>query len=147
LNQIGIVVSNYNSSITENLLRGALTTLASAGIAEGDVEVARVPGAWEVPLAASWLVRRPGIRGVICLAAVIRGETSHDQHINRAVSTALMEIGLRSDLPVLFGVLTCNTVEQAIHRSGGDFGNKGAECASAALEMIALKEKLRMGDA
>ncbi len=75
---------------------------------------------------------------VICLGAVIRGETTHDQHINRGVSLAMMEISLEYELPVLFGVLTCNTLEQAIHRSGGNVGNKGSECAEAALQMVGL---------
>ncbi len=79
---------------------------------------------------------------VICLGAVIRGETTHDQHINRAVSVGLGEAGLHSGVPVLFGVLTCDTLEQAIHRSGGNVGNKGSECAKAALEMVDLLAKL-----
>ncbi len=79
---------------------------------------------------------------MICLGAVIRGETTHDQHINRAVSLALADIGVRTGVPVLFGVLTCDTLEQAIHRSGGNVGNKGSECALAALEMVSLLKKL-----
>ena len=81
-------------------------------------------------------------QAVLCLGAVIRGETTHDQHINRAVSLGITEVGLSSSLPVLFGMLTCDTLEQAIQRSGGNVGNKGSECAEAALEMISLLNKM-----
>ncbi len=137
-----IVVSRYNTSITENLYRGAVETLKEHGINEAQVDVVRVPGAWEVPLAAAWMAKRPEVLTVLAFAAVIRGETTHDQHINRAVSQALMQIGLDHNKPVLFGVLTCNTLEQAIHRSGGNVGNKGCECAEAALEMIRIQHQL-----
>jgi 6,7-dimethyl-8-ribityllumazine synthase len=136
--RIAIVVSQYNGSITGNLLEGALTTLQQAGFPTERIDVIHVPGAWEVPGPTAILAKRESTLAVIALAAVIRGETSHDQHLNRAVSNALMDIGLETNKPVLMGVLTCNTVEQAIHRSGGNFGNKGAECAEAALQMIRL---------
>jgi len=137
-----IVVSRYNESITRKLLAGALETLAENGVADADVDVAWVPGAWEIPLAADRLAQSGRYLAVICLGAVIRGETTHDQHINRAVSLGLTEAGLRSGVPVLFGLLTCETLEQAIHRSGGNVGNKGSECARAALEMVNLLAKL-----
>jgi 6,7-dimethyl-8-ribityllumazine synthase len=140
--RIAIVVSKYNASITGNLLQGALDTLRQAGFADDRIDVAHVPGAWEVPGPVAIFAKRPTTLAVIALAAVIRGETTHDQHLNRAVSNALMEIALEVNKPVLMGVLTCNTVEQAIHRSGGNFGNKGTECAEAALEMIRLHAKL-----
>jgi 6,7-dimethyl-8-ribityllumazine synthase len=101
-----------------------------------------VPGAWEVPLAADRLAQSRRYAGVLCLGAVIRGETTHDEHINRQVSLSLGQIALQSGVPVLFGVLTCNSVEQAIQRSGGSHGNKGEECALAALEMARLLAKL-----
>jgi 6,7-dimethyl-8-ribityllumazine synthase len=139
---LAIVVSRYNESITRNLLKGALETLAEHGVADDQVDVAWVPGAWEISLVADRLAASDRYAAVICLGAVIRGETTHDQHINRAVSLQLAESGLAHGVPVLFGLLTCETVEQAIHRSGGNVGNKGRECALAALEMIDLLAKL-----
>jgi 6,7-dimethyl-8-ribityllumazine synthase len=140
--RFAIVVSRYNQSITEKLLSGAVETLTQHGVAEGDIDVARVPGAWEIPLVARRLAVSLKYAAVICLGAVIRGETTHDEHINRQVSLSLGQLSLDTGLPVLFGVLTCNTLEQAIHRAGGNQGNKGVECAEAALEMVNLLSKL-----
>lgn len=137
-----IVVSKYNDNITGKLLAGATETLVKAGVPDGDITVAWVPGAWEIPLVARHLARSGEYEAVLCLGAVIRGETTHDEHINRQVSLSLGQIALDLDLPVLFGVLTCNTMEQAIHRSGGNVGNKGVECAEAALEMVRLLRQL-----
>ena len=138
----GIVVSRYNDSITGRLLSGAVETLTAAGISDSSIDVAWVPGAWELPLVAQSFVSSERYQAVICLGAVIRGETTHDQHINRAVSLALSELAMSSSLPVLFGLLTCETIEQAIHRAGGNTGNKGIECAQAALEMVSLLKQL-----
>ena len=140
--RLAAVVSRYNESITSKLLQGAAETLKARGVPDENFDVAWVPGAFEIPLVADRLAGSGRYRAVICLGAVIRGETSHDQHINRAVSLALMNSGLHWGIPVLFGILTCDTLEQAIHRSGGNMGNKGSECAAAALEMIDLLEKL-----
>jgi 6,7-dimethyl-8-ribityllumazine synthase len=140
--RFAIVVSRYNESITGKLLRGAVETLLAGGVADADIDVAWVPGAWEIPLTAQRLAGSRQYAAVLCLGAVIRGETTHDQHINRQVSTSLGQIALQSGVPVLFGVLTCNTLEQAIHRSGGNVGNKGVECAEAALEMARLLPRL-----
>lgn len=140
--RLAIVVSRYNESITRNLLAGALATLAENGMADERIDVAWVPGAFEIPLVASRLANSGRYVAVICLGAVIRGETTHDQHINRAVSAGLSEAALRAGVPLLFGILTCDTLEQAIQRSGGNVGNKGSECALAALEMINLLAKL-----
>ncbi|MGD9721582.1 MAG: 6,7-dimethyl-8-ribityllumazine synthase [Pirellulales bacterium] len=140
--RLAIVVSRYNESITRKLLAGALATLAEHQVQDENIDVAWVPGAFEIPLVAGHLAHSGRYLAVICLGAVIRGETTHDQHINRAVSLGLEEAGRHSGVPVLFGVLTCDTLEQAIHRSGGNVGNKGSECALAALEMIDLLEKL-----
>lgn len=140
--RFAIIVSRYNESITSKLLTGALETLAAHGVADDAIDVARVPGAWEIPLVAQrWTMSRR-YAAVICLGAVIRGETTHDQHINRQVSHSLGQIALESGVPVLFGILTCNTLEQAIHRSGGNAGHKGVECAEAAIEMASLLAKL-----
>jgi 6,7-dimethyl-8-ribityllumazine synthase len=133
---IGIAVSTYNSNITGRLLRGAVETLNEAGFEQDRILISQVPGAWELPLAVQRFAERADILGVLALGAVIRGETSHDQHINRAVSQALMELGLATGKPIGFGLLTCNTMEQAIHRAGGNVGNKGQETASAVLAML-----------
>ncbi len=140
--RFAIVVSRYNESITAKLLDGALTTLTEAGVDDDQLDVAWVPGAWEIPAVAAQLARSGRYAAVLCLGCVIKGETTHDQHINRQVSTSLGQITLETGVPVLFGVLTCNTLEQAIHRSGGNVGNKGVECAEAALRMVSLLAKL-----
>lgn len=137
-----IVVSRYNESITGKLLRGAVETLSSHGVADERIDVFWTPGAFELPTIASRLAHAGGHTAVLCLGAVIRGETTHDQHINRAVSLQLAEIAVRTGVPVLFGLLTCDTLEQAIHRSGGNVGNKGVECAEAALRMADLVRQI-----
>ncbi|MBL8828753.1 MAG: 6,7-dimethyl-8-ribityllumazine synthase [Planctomycetaceae bacterium] len=140
--RFAIVVSRYNESITGKLLAGALQTLAEHGVSDEAIDVAWVPGAWELPLVATRWVDSRRYVAVICLGAVIRGETTHDQHINRAVSNELAALATRSGVPVLFGLLTCDNLEQAIHRSGGNVGNKGCECAEAALRMASLLDQL-----
>jgi 6,7-dimethyl-8-ribityllumazine synthase len=140
--RFAIVVSHYNDSITRKLLDGAVETLLLHGVDDTAIDVAWVPGAFEIPLVADRMAASGRYVAVLCLGAVIRGETTHDQHINRAVSLAIMESGIRHGIPVAFGVLTCNTLEQAIHRSGGNVGNKGVECAKTALEMVRLLAKL-----
>ncbi len=140
--RFAIVVSRYNEHITGKLLAGAVETLRAAGVADEAIDVAWVPGAWELPLASQRMARSGKYAAVLCLGCVIKGETTHDEHINRQVSLSLGQLALESGLPVLFGVLTCNTLEQAIHRAGGNVGNKGQECAAAALEMIRLLAQL-----
>lgn len=152
--RFAIVVSRYNETITARLLAGALDTLTERGVAEDRIHVAWVPGAFEIPAVAARMAGTNQYDAIICLGAVIRGETTHDQHINRAVSTALQGIATRRGIPVLFGILTCNTMEQALARSGGEagtrgkdqpdsrLGNKGIEAALAALEMVDLIGKL-----
>jgi len=141
--QFAIVVSRYHRDITGRLLEGARRTLTDRGVADDRVDVAWVPGAWEIPVVAAHCAQSGRYAAVLTLGAVLRGETSHDQHINRQISTSLGEIALRTGVPILFGVLTCDTPEQAIHRSGGNQGNKGNECAEAALDMVILLRKLR----
>jgi 6,7-dimethyl-8-ribityllumazine synthase len=140
--QFAIVVSRYNDTITRKLLGGAVATLCAHGAADDAIDVAWVPGAWEIPLVAERFAKAGRYAAVLCLGAVIRGETSHDQHINRQVSLSLGRTAIETGVPVLFGVLTCHSLEQAIHRSGGNVGNKGVECAEAALEMANLLTKL-----
>lgn len=139
---IGIVVSRYNDSITGKLLQGAIDTLRGAGLGEEDIVVAWVSGAWELPVVTDALFHERNCEGVIALGAVIRGETTHDQHINRAVSQGLMEISLRRGKPVGFGLLTVNNLEQAIHRAGGNVGNKGEEAALAVLDTLRILQRL-----
>jgi 6,7-dimethyl-8-ribityllumazine synthase len=152
--RFAVVVSRFNESITRRLLDGAVETLKAHGVADQRIDVAWVPGAFEIPTVADRLADTGRYAAIICLGAVIRGETTHDQHINRAVSTALCEIGVHRGVPVLFGILTCNTLEQAVARSGGAapttgkdtaaayVGNKGVDCALAALEMVDLLGKI-----
>ena len=152
--RVAIIVARFNQTITQRMLDGAVETFVARGVPEERIDVAWVPGAFEIPTVASQLAAAGRYAAILCLGAVIRGETTHDQHINRAVSTALAQLGVQYKLPVLFGVLTCNTLEQAIARSGGSvattgkddarahLGNKGVDCAEAALEMIDLLAKL-----
>ncbi len=136
--RFAIAVSEYNRHITGKLLDGAVSTLQAAGVADNAIDVAWAPGAFELPLIAQKLAQTGRYAAVLCLGAVIRGDTTHDQHINRAVSLAFTQISLATGVPVLFGVLTCNSLEQAIHRAGGNKGNKGQECAEAALKLAGL---------
>jgi 6,7-dimethyl-8-ribityllumazine synthase len=140
--RFAIVVARYNESITKKLHDGAVETLAAAGVADDAIDVAWVPGAFEISVVAHRLALSGNYVAVICLGAVIRGETRHDEHINRAVSLAITQTALESGVPVLFGILTCETLEQAIHRAGGNVGNKGVEAAEAALQMVSLLDKL-----
>ncbi|MBX3427511.1 MAG: 6,7-dimethyl-8-ribityllumazine synthase [Pirellulales bacterium] len=140
--RFAIVVAQWNRGVTGRLLDGAVEALIAAGVPGDAIDVAWVPGSWELSLPAQQLARSGRYAAVICLGVVIRGETSHDQHINRAVSLAISEIGLATGIPVLFGLLTCETMEQALARAGGPVGNKGAECADAALHMVGLLRNL-----
>lgn len=140
--RFGVIVSRYNESVTKRLLEGAVDALTKSNVPGDAIDVAWTPGAFEIPVIAQRMACSKRYVAVICLGAVIRGETTHDQHINRAVSAGICEVSLRSGIPVLFGILTCDTLEQAIHRSGGNVGNKGTEAAIAALEMVSLMQNL-----
>lgn len=139
---VAVVVSRYNDSITSNLLSGALESLKAGGFDEERIVVVEVPGAWELVLPSLNLAISDAICGVVALGAVIRGETTHDQHINRAVTMALMNASVDADTPIALGLLTCENVEQAIQRSGGNVGNKGVEAAESLLEMLRLGVKM-----
>ncbi|MDR3233845.1 MAG: 6,7-dimethyl-8-ribityllumazine synthase [Planctomycetaceae bacterium] len=150
---IVVAVARFNKTITQRLLDGALAKLRQHRVHDNDIRVVWVPGAYELPFAATHFARDEDCLAVICLGAVIKGDTSHDEHINRSISTAFGEIASRYSTPVIFGVLTCNTLEQADARSGiiesakdkalnPAPGNKGAEAAEAALEMIDLMTEL-----
>jgi len=136
--KIVIVASRYNATVCDSLANAAVETLLAAGVLKTDVEVIRVPGAWELPLAVKLALQSSGAIAGIALGVVIRGDTTHDEHINRAVSMALMQVGLETMKPIGFGLLTCNTPEQATARAGGEVGNKGIEAAEAILEMLRL---------
>lgn len=137
---IGIVVSQWNADITHALLQGAQDTLKKAGVPDQNVEVLFVPGSFELPWGAKQIMK-PGKRdAVICLGCIIQGETKHDEYIAAAVANGIMQLGLMSGVPVIFGVLTTNSPDQARDRAGGIHGNKGAEAAAAALQMASLKK-------
>lgn len=145
--RVAIVVSRYNAAVTERMLAGAARTLAAAGLDRRRLDVARVPGAFELPVVADRLAATGEYAAVICLGAIIRGETTHDRHIAAAVAQGIEAVGRTRATPVLFGVLTCQSVEQAVARAGGDdrvaaHSNKGEECAEAAIEMISLLHQI-----
>jgi 6,7-dimethyl-8-ribityllumazine synthase len=141
--RFGIVVARFNAAVTDRLLAGAIEALKRHGATEEAIEVITVPGAFEIPLAALALARRGEVAGVVCLGAVIRGETPHFDYVAgeaaRGISRAMMETGV----PMGFGVLTTDTVDQALARAGGAVGNKGYESAVTVLEMSALLSALR----
>ena len=134
--KIAVVVSQFNGEVTEGLLSGALDELKSRGVDEKDIFVYRTPGAFEIPLMAKKLCESKKFSAVICLGAVIKGETAHFEYISEAVTHGIMQVSLECGMPVGFGVLTAYTDEQAMERSKPGEGNKGAEAARAALEMI-----------
>ncbi len=140
--KFAIVVSRFNSFISEKLLDGALDSLVRSGAAGDDIDVVRVPGAFEIPLIAKRLAGSQKYNAVIVLGAVIRGATPHFDVVVNEVSKGTAQAGLETGVPVLFGVLTTETIEQAIERSGTKAGNKGAEVAVAAIEMANIIESL-----
>ncbi len=136
--RIGIVVARFNDFITSKLLGGALDGLKRHDVDEDLIDVAWVPGAFEIPLIAKVMVDSKKYDAVICLGAVIRGATSHYDYVCSEVSKGIAQVSLNSGVPVMFGVLTTDTIEQAIERAGSKAGNKGFECATGAIEMINL---------
>ena len=139
--KIGIVVSRFNVFITEHLLSGAIDELVTRGADENDIEVIRVPGAFEIPLAAKKLCSR-GHDVIVCLGAVIRGGTPHFEYIASEAARGVASVAMEAEIPVMFGVLTTDDLEQAADRAGGKCGNKGSEAALAAIEMATLYKKL-----
>lgn len=140
--KIALVVSSYHQEITGPLQQGAERVLAAGGISPEQILVVEAPGTWEIPLVTKWALLSRKVVAAIALGVVIRGETTHDQHINRFVSLALGRMALKSDQPIAFGVLTCNDKQQAIERSGGRVGNKGEEAAQAVLRMLQIKSQM-----
>jgi 6,7-dimethyl-8-ribityllumazine synthase len=137
-----IVVSRFNELVTDRLLAGAVDTLRRHGLPDSQITVVRVPGSFEIPLAAQKLVQTGKHAAVICLGAVVQGETSHHEYINHQVAAGILQAGLASQIPVTFGVLTCPTLEHALDRAGGKAGNKGVEAALAAIEMVDVLRQL-----
>ena len=136
--KVGIVAARFNEFITGKLLSGALDGLSRHGVEEEDIHIAWVPGAFEIPLIASKMAKSGKYDAVICLGAVIRGSTSHYDYVCAEVSKGIATVSLNSDVPVMFGVLTTDTIEQAIERAGTKAGNKGYDCALGAVEMVNL---------
>jgi 6,7-dimethyl-8-ribityllumazine synthase len=139
---IGIVVSKFNEPVTSRLLAGAEEALNQLGTAAEQIQQVRVPGAFELPLAAKALAQSQQVDAVICLGAVIRGETPHFDYISRETSRGIGSVALETGIPVIFGVLTTNTVEQAMERSASSERNKGADAARTAIEMVSLLKQL-----
>lgn len=136
--RVGIVTARFNEFITSKLLSGAIDCLKRENVKEDQIEVAWVPGAFEIPLIASKMAQSKKYDAVICLGAVIRGSTSHYDYVCSEVSKGVAQAGLASGIPVMFGVLTTDNIEQAIERAGTKAGNKGFECAQGAIEMVNL---------
>ncbi len=140
--KLGIVLSRFNSMVTERLLSGAKDKLTRLGVAEKDLEVAYVPGSFELPRGVRKLKDTGKYDGVVALGAVIRGETPHFDYVANEASKGLAEINLEAEIPVTFGLITADTLEQAIDRAGAKQGNKGNEAAEALVEMVNLESKL-----
>ncbi len=140
--RFGIVLGRFNSFIGERLLEGALDALVRHGAADDQITVARVPGAFEIPLAAKKMAQTGNYDALICLGAVIRGSTPHFDYVASEVSKGIAHVSLESGIPIAFGVLTTDTIEQAIERAGTKAGNKGADAACAAMEMVDLLRKI-----
>jgi 6,7-dimethyl-8-ribityllumazine synthase len=140
--RFAILVARWNELVTLRLLEGAIDTLVRHGAARESLTVIRVPGSFELPLAAQVAAKSNKYHAVICLGAVIQGQTTHHEYINHQVAAGLTQASQESGVPVLFGVLTCQTMEQALDRAGGKAGNKGTEAALAAIEMVNLLERM-----
>lgn len=140
--KIGIVAARFNEFITSKLVDGAIDGLVRHDVKEKDIEVAWVPGAFEIPLIAAKMAKSERYDAIICLGAVIRGSTSHYDYVCNEVSKGISAISLKYDLPVMFGVITTENIEQAIERAGTKVGNKGYDCALGAIEMVNLIKEI-----
>jgi 6,7-dimethyl-8-ribityllumazine synthase len=138
--KFAIVVSRFNDFITEKLLDGALDALVRSGAKDNDIQIVKVPGSFEIPLVAKKMAKKKGLNAIICLGAVIRGATPHFDYISAEVSKGIAQVSLESEVPIIFGVITTDTLEQAIERAGAKAGNKGWNAAMAAVEMANLLE-------
>ena len=140
--RMALVVGRFNSFISERLVDGALDALLRHGVVDDDISVARVPGAFEIPLVARKMAESGKFDAVICLGAVIRGSTPHFDYVSAEVSKGIASVGLASGVPVIFGVLTTDSIEQAIERAGTKAGNKGFDAAVSAIEMVNLLKEI-----
>ena len=140
--RISIVAARFNDAVVSRLLEGALDVLDGHGLSRDDALVVRVPGAFELPLAARWLARSAGADAVIALGAVIRGDTPHFDYVCAEAARGIQAASAETGIPMIFGVLTCDERVQADARAGGEHGNKGSEAALAALEMVSLRRRL-----
>ena len=144
--RIGIVVARFNEFITSKLLSGAQDGLRRHGVADSDIDVAWVPGSFEIPIVAKRMVNTGRYDAVICLGAIIRGSTSHYDLVCNETAKGIAQVSLNTDVPVLFGVITTEKIEQAIERAGTKAGNKGFDCALGALEMIDVLRSIDAGE-
>ena len=140
--KIGIIVARFNSMITNRLLDGAMDALIRHKADEKDISIYKVPGAFEVPVFALKLAKTKKFDAIICLSSIIRGETPHFDYIAQETTKGIAEVNLKTEVPVLYGIITADTMEQAIDRAGGKSGNKGADAAMAAIEMVNLLKKI-----
>jgi len=140
--RFAIVAARFNGVVVDRLVDGTRDGLKRHGVADANIDVIHVPGSFEVPLIAQKLGQSGKYAAVICLGAVIKGETAHYDHVAGAAASGVAQASLNTGIPVIFGILTCETLEQAINRAGGKAGNKGAEAATAAVEMVNLMRKL-----
>ncbi|WP_268912294.1 6,7-dimethyl-8-ribityllumazine synthase [Lentilactobacillus sp. SPB1-3] len=140
--KIAIVVSQFNNIVTDRLLSGAVQTLSQSEIDDGNIVVYQVPGAFEIPRIVNLVSQKDEYSGVIALGAVVKGQTDHYQFISEAVTHQLVELATTAPVPVLFGVLTTDNLEQALNRAGGKAGNKGSECANALLRLLEVELQL-----
>ena len=141
--KVGIVVARFNEFITSKLLGGAIDGLQRENVNPDDIDVAWVPGAFEIPLIAKKMADSGKYDAIICLGAVIRGATSHYDYVCSEVSKGVAQVSMNADIPVMFGVLTTDTIEQAVERAGTKAGNKGFECAQGAIEMVNLIREMQ----
>jgi len=141
----GIVISRFNEFITSRLLGGAMDCLKRHGANDSQITTVWVPGAFEVPIAAKRLAQSGRFGAVICLAAVIRGQTSHYEHVCQQITRGVGEVGMSTAVPTLFGVITCDTLDEAVDRAGAKSGNAGFNAAASAIEMVSLFGKLDSG--
>ncbi len=138
----GIVVSEWHYEVTDELLKGACNTLTENGVLEKDIVTRYVPGSFELPLGAQYIIENADVNAVICIGCVIQGETRHFDFICNTVSNGISQLSLEYNIPVIFGVLTTDTLQQAKDRSGGRYGNKGVEAAISAIKMAVLSDEL-----
>ena len=140
--RFALVAARFNAVVVDPLVSGALDGLKRHGVADDRIDLVRVPGSFEIPVVARRLADSKKYAAVICLGAVIKGDTDHYDHVAGAATSGIAQAGLASGVPVIFGVLTCDTLEQALNRAGGKAGNKGFEAAATAVEMVNLLKKL-----